>query len=84
MNKIFLKFLAIIFALIPCTSNSIELHGVGRRIPAAIFSDWAEHYAVKSPATVVKYKAVNATEGIKQVEIGSADFGETDWRSFLT
>jgi phosphate transport system substrate-binding protein len=78
MNKTFFQFLALIFALIPFTSNSVELNGVGRRIPASIFSDWAEHYAVKNATTVIKYKAVNTTEGIKQVELGSADFGETD------
>lgn len=78
MNKRLFQYLTIIFTIIPVIANAIELNGVGRRIPASIFSDWAEHYAVKSPGTVIKYKAVNATEGIKQVALGTADFGETD------
>ena len=78
MNKIIFQFLTLIFAVIPYTANSIEINDVGRRIPASIFSDWSEHYAVKNATTVIKYKAVNTIEGIKQVELGSADFGEAD------
>lgn len=78
MNNKYLPLIAIIFSFIPFTSNSLELKGVGRRIPASIFSDWAEHYAVKNPGIHISYQAVNTTEGIKQLENGTVDFGETD------
>lgn len=78
MNKLFIKLSFVLLSLFSASSYSIELNGVGRRIPASIFADWSEHYARKNPATIVKYQAVNATEGVKQVELGTADFGETD------
>lgn len=64
--------------LLPTMAFSIDLKGVGRRIPASLFSEWSAHYATKYPGNSVTYQAVNATEGIKQVEQKSADFGETD------
>lgn len=81
MYKYKYKYLVLILTasfLFPITAHSIELKGVGRRIPAGIFTDWNQHYATKNPGNSVTYKAVNATEGIKEVALGNADFGETD------
>jgi len=54
------------------------LNGVGRRIPAPIFADWSTRFTAQNPGIVVKYEAINATEGVKQVIAGTADFGDTD------
>ena len=59
-------------------SFAIELSGAGRRIPAPIFSAWSDEYSKLRPGITVKYQAVSATEGYKQLSSGNADFGETD------
>lgn len=74
----FLKIVAALIFIYPLASFSIELNGVGRRIPVSIFAEWGAHYSAKYPGTAIKYQAVNATEGIKQVELGNADFADTD------
>ena len=74
----FSKYLAVFLLIYPVTSSALELNGVGRRIPAPIFSSWAEQYSSQNPGITIKYQQVNSTEGVKQVELGNADFGETD------
>lgn len=78
MNAQCLKIIAIVFLICPTMSFSIELNGVGRIIPAQVFAEWATDYAKYNPDVVIKYKAVNTTEGVRQVETDEADFGETD------
>ena len=76
-----LTFKIFVLSLLTASSVSafaIELSGAGRRIPAPIFSAWAEEYSKLRPGTTVKYQAVSATEGLKQLSSGNADFGETD------
>lgn len=74
----FFRTVAVLLLTYPMASFSIELNGVGRRAPAQIFAEWDAHYAAQNPGTTIKYQAVNTAEGVKQVEFGSADFGETD------
>jgi phosphate transport system substrate-binding protein len=79
MNIKYYRFVALLlFFIHPATSFSIELNGAGRRIPAPIFSLWGEHFSQLKPGITIKYQAVSATEGLKQLSSGSADFGETD------
>jgi phosphate transport system substrate-binding protein len=78
MNTQFFRIVAAFIFIYPLASYSLELNGVGRRIPAPIFAEWGEHYTAQNPATTIKYQSVNATEGVKQVELGTADFGDTD------
>lgn len=78
MTSLILRLFAIPLFLYPAISLALELNGVGRRIPAPIFADWGTHFSAQNPGTTVKYQAINATEGVKQVEAGTADFGETD------
>lgn len=72
------RIFAALLAALPLMAGAMELSGVGRRIPAPIFTEWAAHYAAQNPGITIKYHAVNATEGVKQVGLGNADFGETD------
>ena len=75
----YIRFLSLAFlALYSSTLVALELNGAGRRIPAPIFSLWGEHYSKLRPGITVKYQAVSATEGLKQLSSGTADFGETD------
>jgi len=78
MNVYFVRIIALFVAIFPLTSFSLELTGVGRRIPAPIFADWGAHFTLQNPAVTVKYQGVNAGEGVKQVISGTADFGDTD------
>lgn len=77
-TKFFSFFAAALLSIYAVTSFSVELNGAGRRIPAPIFTLWAEHYSLLKPAISVKYQAVSAAEGLKQLTSGNADFGETD------
>ncbi len=78
MNTNFFRIIAVFLTLYPLTSISIELNGVGRRIPAPIFAEWGARFTAQNPGITTTYQAVNATEGIKQVGLGKADFGDTD------
>jgi len=78
MRSQLFKVIVVLFSIIPATTLALELNGVGRRIPAPIFTEWATKFSAQNPGTTVKYQAVNATEGIRRVEAGTADFGETD------
>jgi phosphate transport system substrate-binding protein len=78
LKKNYVIIIAALFYASPMISFSIELKGVGRATPAKIFAKWGDSYAERNPGTVIKYKAANTTEGVKQVEYDEADFGETD------
>lgn len=71
-------FTIALLAIYPASAFSIELNGAGRRIPAPIFALWADHYSQLRPGTTIKYQAIGATEGLKQLTSGTADFGDTD------
>lgn len=79
MNSKFIRIFSLaLLALFSSASFAIELNGAGRRIPAPIFSLWSEHYSKLRPGITIKYQAVSATEGLKQLTSGTSDFGETD------
>lgn len=74
----FRLFAMLLMAICSLSSIALELNGAGRRIPAPIFELWADHYSKLRPGITIKYQAVSATEGLKQLNSGNADFGETD------
>lgn len=77
--KNYFSFFAILFlSAYSFSSFSIELIGAGRRIPAPIFELWSAQYTQLRPGVTIKYHAVSASEGFKQLSSGQADFGETD------
>jgi phosphate transport system substrate-binding protein len=76
--SVFNTFIFILLTVYSTASLAIDLNGAGRRIPAPIFNAWADQYSKLRPGTTVKYQAVSATEGLKQLSSGNADFGETD------
>ncbi len=79
MNTKFIRTVALLaLSIHSAAAFSIELNGAGRRIPAPIFELWSKHYAQLRPGVTVKYQAVSASEGFKQLSSGQADFGETD------
>lgn len=78
MKKHYLGIIAALLFASPMISFAIELNGVGRETPAKIFAEWGDSYTKRTPGTIIKYKAVNTTEGVKQVEYDEIDFGETD------
>ena len=69
---------ALLLMSYPFLTTALELNGAGRRIPAPIFSAWGDSYNKLRPGITVKYQAVSATEGFKQLTAGTTDFGETD------
>lgn len=78
LKKHYIRIIAALFFASPMLSFSLELNGVGRGTPAKIFAEWGDTYAKRTPGTIIKYTAVNTTEGVKQVEFDEIDFGETD------
>lgn len=78
MNTNYFRITAALLFISPMASFSLELNGVGRTIPDQIFAKWGADYALQNPGISIKYKANNATEGVKQVEFDVADFCDTD------
>jgi phosphate transport system substrate-binding protein len=56
----------------------MELRGAGSKVPAQIFDGWGKQFSAQNEGVDIKYDVVNASERIKQVELGTADFAETD------
>lgn len=78
MKNQFVKLFIALISIYPIAAYSVELQGVGRRVPVQIFDDWSKQFSAQNSNITIKYIAANSSDGVKQVEIGSADFGETD------
>jgi len=74
-----LQIFALTFAsVISVSSFATEITGMGRKIPAPLFSTWASHFAKLKPTVTVKYQNESSAEAIAQVASGKVDFAETD------
>lgn len=78
MNALFPRIFIVLISLSPITALSIDIKGVGRRVPAQVFDGWAKQFTAQNSDITIKYEAINAIASIKQVELGTADFGDTD------
>ena len=78
MTAQFFRIFVVLLSIYPIASLSFELKGVGRRVPAQIFDGWDKQYSAQNADTTMKYETVNANESVKRVELGTADFGDTD------
>jgi phosphate transport system substrate-binding protein len=78
VTALFFRIFIVLLSTYPIASLSLELKGVGRRVPAQIFIEWGKQFSAENPDTTIKYQVGNANEGIKQVELGTVDFGDTD------
>lgn len=78
MDVLFFRVLIILFSFYPVISHAIELKGVGRKVPVQIFNQWGAQFSGQNDGITITYKPVKATESIKQVELGTADFADTD------
>ena len=55
--------------------DSTILVGSGSSVPAPLYNRWVAEYNKRSPAIQLRYLAIGASEGIKQIAKGSGDFG---------
>jgi phosphate transport system substrate-binding protein len=78
MSALNFRIFIVLLSIYPITSHSLELKGVGRKEPAQIFDDWNKQFSAQNIDTSIKFELVNTDESIRQVERGTADFGDTD------
>jgi phosphate transport system substrate-binding protein len=57
---------------------SVTIQGVGATTPKALFSKWAEQYALVDPTTPVAYDPQGSGGGVRGVKGRTADFGVSD------
>jgi len=55
--------------------DSIILVGSGSSVPAPLYNRWVAEYNKRNQAFQLRYLAIGASEGIKQIAKGSGDFG---------
>ncbi len=55
-----------------------EIMGAGSAIPGVLINAWAEDYAMRSPAYVIKFKASTPADGIKRLINKDVDFSSID------
>lgn len=69
-----------ILVAIPCTavSQQLTLTGAGSTFAYPLYSKWANVYLQTHPHVQVNYQSIGSGGGIRQVSIGTVDFGGTD------
>jgi len=54
--------------------ETIALVGSGSRVPAPLYTKWAEEYNKRSPKIQMRYLPLGTSEGIKEISHGNGDF----------
>lgn len=62
-------------ALAAPADEPVYLVGCGSSIPKALYGAWADAYTERNPQVHIRYLPLGSSEGIKQITVGSADFG---------
>jgi phosphate transport system substrate-binding protein len=62
----------------PVTGQQMTLTGAGSTFAYPLYSKWASVYLQSHPRIQVNYQSIGSGGGIRQVSIGTVDFGGTD------
>src|SRR5882762_10034339 len=71
LGSLLVLFLA---AVLPA-QETITLVGCGSAIPSSLYGEWASAYNKRNAQVQIKYLPLGSGEGIKQMIVGTADFG---------
>lgn len=76
MNRT-LKLLAC--AVVLCVAASAQsLNGAGATFPNPIYQKWFTEYSAAHPGVQINYQALGSGAGIRQITVGTVDFGASD------
>jgi phosphate transport system substrate-binding protein len=70
-------FIALFTALVSCGVHAQETTGAGASFPAPAYAKWAEVYQ-SSTSAIVNYQPIGSSDGIRQIDDRTVDFGATD------
>src|SRR5438045_4658303 len=58
-------------------AGAAEISGAGATFPYPVYAKWAEAYKAKTGLSV-NYQSIGSGGGIKQITVGTVDFGASD------
>ena len=77
MSKLF-AILASLLLSLPSLQAQTKLNGAGATFPNPIYSKWFSEYHKLHPDVEINYQSIGSGGGIRQVTIGTVDFGASD------
>ena len=76
MRKLYSVF-ALLLLVLP-TAAQTKLNGAGATFPYPIYSKWFNQYHQEHPEIEINYQSIGSGGGIRQVTVGTVDFGASD------
>ena len=76
MRKLYPVF-ALLLLVLP-TAAQTKLNGAGATFPYPIYSKWFNQYHQEHPEIEINYQSIGSGGGIRQVTVGTVDFGASD------
>jgi phosphate transport system substrate-binding protein len=74
----FFTILALYLLSLPAVQGQTKLNGAGATFPNPIYSKWFSEYHKLHPDIEINYQSIGSGGGIRQVTIGTVDFGASD------
>lgn len=59
-------------------AQTVSLTGAGSTFAYPLYSTWASHYNALHPNVEINYQSIGSGGGIRQLTVGTVDFGATD------
>src|SRR3990172_2146191 len=59
-------------------SAEVLINGAGATFPYPLYSKWFSEYAKVDPSARLKYESIGRGGGIRQIKVGTVDFGASD------
>jgi len=79
MRKIWIASLAALgLATFAGSAAAANLNAAGATFPAPIYQKWFEEFKSSHPSIQVNYQAIGSGGGIRQLTVGTVDFGASD------
>src|SRR5690349_22776976 len=73
-----LAALALALTVVVFAHAALSINGAGATFPYPMYSKWFDEYRKKNPAVEINYQSIGSGGGIKQVTVGTVDFGASD------
>src|SRR5450631_1015414 len=79
MRKIVLLFVCVVMPLAAWSQGAkVTLNGAGATFPYPMYSKWFSEYNKVHPEVQINYQSIGSGGGIRQVTVGTVDFGASD------
>jgi phosphate transport system substrate-binding protein len=77
LSRVFATLALFLLSLYPLEAQT-KLNGAGATFPYPIYSKWFNEYHKLHPEVEINYQSIGSGGGIRQVTIGTVDFGASD------